>query len=62
MGFAENLKSKLAAKGMTQTELAAKIGVAQSQISRWLGPSTPSRPTQEAIAKALGCEVEDLWR
>ena len=51
------IKELLAAKGLTQKDVAKKIGVTQSNISATI--SRPSFPTLERIAAAL--EVES-WQ
>ena len=48
----------LAAKGLTQKEIAAKMGVTQSNISATI--SRPSFPTLERIASALDVEPWQL--
>lgn len=60
--FAERLQSLLAAKGVTQAELAAKVGVGQPAISMMLNRvCRPQRKTVEKIATALGVTPEELW-
>lgn len=48
------IKEMLAAKGLTQKEIAKKMGVTQSNISATI--SRPSFPTLERIAAALDVE------
>lgn len=45
-------------KGVTQQELAEKIGIAQSSLSNRL--NNPTFQSMEEIAKALGVPVTDL--
>lgn len=52
------IKETLAAKGLTQKEIAAKMGVTQSNISATI--SRPSFPTLERIAAALDVEPWQL--
>lgn len=52
------IKEMLAAKRLTQKEIAAKMGVTQSNISATI--SRPSFPTLERIAAALDVEPWQL--
>lgn len=52
------IKEMLAAKGLTQKEIAKKMGVTQSNISATI--SRPSFPTLERIATALEVEPWQL--
>ena len=52
------IKEMLAAKGLTQKEIAKKMGVTQSNISATI--SRPSFPTLERIAAALDVEPWQL--
>ena len=52
------IKEMLAAKGLTQKEIAKKMGVTQSNISATI--SRPSFPTLERIASALDVEPWQL--
>lgn len=52
------IKEMLAAKGLTQKEIANKMGVTQSNISATI--SRPSFPTLERIAAALEIEPWQL--
>ena len=52
------IKELLAAKGLTQKDVANKIGVTQSNISATI--SRPSFPTLERIAAALDVEPWQL--
>jgi transcriptional regulator with XRE-family HTH domain len=48
--------------GLTQAELAAKVGVGQPAISMMLNRSCrPQKKTVRRIATALGVTVEELW-
>ena len=59
--FAENLRSVLLDKGMSQQELAARIGKGKSSVSQYLsGKNVPKEKVQEKIAEVLGCTVEFL--
>jgi transcriptional regulator with XRE-family HTH domain len=49
--------------GLTQTDLARRIDVADAQISRWEnGRAMPAMETLEAIADALGVPTEAFFR
>ena len=52
------IKEMLAAKGLTQKEIAKKMGVTQSNISATI--SRPSFPTLERVAAALDVEPWQL--
>jgi transcriptional regulator with XRE-family HTH domain len=73
--LAVNLKHFMRAKGLTQSSLAAKSGVAQRTISNYLNPalryaeiSAKGKPPSaklaevEKIAAAIGIEVWELLR
>ncbi|MCU0703749.1 MAG: helix-turn-helix transcriptional regulator [Fimbriiglobus sp.] len=60
--FAERLREAMEAKGVTQSELAAKIGVGQPAVSMMLQRACrPQRKTVEKIAAALGVPAAELW-
>lgn len=49
------------AAGMTQAQLAASVGCAQKDISRWEnGSRNPKTDSLQKIAQVLGCTMEDL--
>jgi len=50
-------------KGITQTELAARTGIDQSEISKIVNDKKPNLSLAVAIriAKALGKSVDYLW-
>ena len=59
--IAENIIRRRTAAGLTQMQLADKVGVAQSmicQIER--GTKVPTIPLGKQIAKALKCKIDDL--
>lgn len=59
--FAENLKSVMADKGISQQELAARIGRGKSSVSQYLsGKNIPKKDVQLKIAEVLECSLEDL--
>jgi len=60
--FSGNLERVMGERGISQTELAQKIGVGQPAISNMLARNCrPQRRTIERLAEALGVQPEDLW-
>lgn len=56
-----NLRIWRARRGLTQTEIAGRLGVSQSHFSRIeLGKKTPSLRTLGRLAQALDITVSDL--
>lgn len=48
-------------KGMTQVELADKVGVGKSAVCHWEKDGIlPTATNLKALAKALGCTVDEL--
>lgn len=59
----ERLTQALAARGFSATELAARIGVTNTTISRWRNAAQiPSGPMLEAVAQELRVSAEWLTR
>jgi DNA-binding phage protein len=59
--FAERLRKAIAEKGLTQPELAKRVGIGQSAISMMLNRSCrPQRKTVLRFAEALGVAPEEL--
>jgi transcriptional regulator with XRE-family HTH domain len=57
----ENIKAARLAAGMTQKELAEKIGVPYQSVQRWeKGAFKPSLDNLIKLAAALGKTVEEL--
>ena len=55
------IKQYRESKGMTQAELAAVLGVPQSNYSRWeRGAINPSVDTLRKLAEVFGCRMEDI--
>lgn len=55
------LKLKRVEKGLTQAQLAEKVGKAQNSISLYeLGEHFPGRDTLDKLAEALECKIGDL--
>ncbi len=49
------------AAGMTQEELAKKMGIARSALAMWeTGKASPRTETLRRLADTLGCTVDDL--
>jgi transcriptional regulator with XRE-family HTH domain len=63
MNFGLNLKLARTAAGMTQTELADKLGIAQKQLSRYeRGIQVPSVAIAVEMADALGVDMNTLTK
>ena len=59
--FDNNIKKVRKKKRVTQKELAKRLRVSQSRISQIEDPDhRPTTRVYERVAKALGCEIEDL--
>lgn len=59
--FLEEVLKARAAAGLTQAEVAARIGTTQSAIARLESPTSQHSPSVETLqkyARALGCRVE----
>jgi len=50
------------AAGLSQTQLAQRVGVADKQVSRWEHGQQPRPGRLEAIADALGVPAESFFR
>jgi transcriptional regulator with XRE-family HTH domain len=49
------------AAGLSQYQLAERVGCSQHHISRWEnGERGPSAQSLKKLAKALGCKIDDL--
>jgi lambda repressor-like predicted transcriptional regulator len=60
--FAYRLRGLMDERGLTQTELAAKVGIGQPAISMMLNRACrPQRKTVRRIAAALEVEPDALW-
>lgn len=59
--FSENLRARMDRVGMTQAELAQKLGLGQSTIAEWYhGRKYPRPKSLQMIADALGVYMSDL--
>ena len=60
--FADRLQATMTERGITQAELAEKIGVGQPAVSMMLNRNCrPQKKTVQKVATALGVEPADLW-
>jgi transcriptional regulator with XRE-family HTH domain len=62
MLFAENLARLLADSEITQDQLASRMGVNQTSVSRWLGGSEPRKQTLVKLADFFGVSADELKR
>lgn len=60
MDFKSNIKSLCKLRGITQKELADKIGITNSALNISLSKNNPRFSTLESIAEALGVNVAQL--
>lgn len=59
--LASNIKKAILHSGMTQREVAEKVGVTEVSMSRYvLGTRIPKAPTLARIASVLGCTPNEL--
>lgn len=59
--FGQALVRLAAARNVNRAELARRLGISKSTITKWLGPrSSPNVATVERILEALGCSLYDL--
>lgn len=60
--FGENLKKERKIAGLTQQQLAEKLGIKQQQLSEWeCGRVEPTVFNIVAIVKALGITYDELF-
>jgi transcriptional regulator with XRE-family HTH domain len=57
-----NVKIEMLKRGITQTELANKLGLSLPYINLVINGKRKIGWIQEAIAKELGLSIEDLFR
>lgn len=60
MDFRNNIKSLCKLHGITQKELAERIGITNSALNISLSKNNPRYSTLETIAEALGVSVSQL--
>jgi DNA-binding XRE family transcriptional regulator len=59
--FKTRLYKLMTHRGVTQAELADKIGTSQTMVSHYItGRSVPGVVAAAKIARVLGCSIEDL--
>lgn len=57
----EKLKEVRKKAGLTQVELAEKVGCSQVCVARWeKGTNDPSLKMAKALAEALKCKIDDI--
>lgn len=62
MSLGENIRYRRTVMGLTQKQLAAKIGIGTTRMSEYeRGRHKPQEVTLEWIAGALDCRVEELF-
>ena len=60
--FADRLRAAIESKGLTQLDLAEKLGIGQPAISNMLNRRCrPQRKTIVRLAEILGVAPEELW-
>ncbi len=61
MSIGTEIKKRREEKGLTQAELAKEVGCDRTNITHYeIGNKVPTVPMGKAIAKVLGCTVDDL--
>lgn len=56
------LRSRRKAAGLSQTELAARVGATFQAVGAWeRGETLPSADKLPEIARALGCSIDELF-
>ena len=60
--FIKNLKAAVKNSGLKNHEIAAKMGINESQVSRWVvGNATPSALYLGALCKAIGVATSAIY-
>jgi transcriptional regulator with XRE-family HTH domain len=63
MGFGHAIEAARREKGWSQAQLAGKVGVGQTAISRWeTGTKFPSRKYFALLADRLDLDLDELLR
>lgn len=58
-----NIKELRRKQGLTQRELASKLGVDRSRISQWeIGYCLPKITELPKLAEALNCNLQDFFK
>ena len=59
----QGLMPNLKRAGMSQAELARRIGVSKTSVSQWTrGGMSPQAELLPKIAEELGCSIDSLFR
>lgn len=59
----DNIRRIRIAHGLTQTELASRLGLAPNTVCQWeSGDRKPPSDRIPDLARALGCGIEELYR
>lgn len=61
MNFRPRIKEILSQQGLTQKELASKLGISDIALNQSLRGEYPQLQTLERIANALGVRITDLF-
>lgn len=56
----EKLRAARLAAGLTQAQLAERVGCYQKDVARWEAGLEPKALTLKKLAQALGCSMDDL--
>lgn len=60
--FGHNLQKMIPLSGMSQQEVAAKLGITNAMLSRYIhGTTMPSADKAYLLARVLDCRVDDLF-
>ena len=63
MNIADRIQCLRKNKGLSQEELADKVGVSRQAVSKWeSGASDPSTSNLSALAKLFGTTAEEILR
>lgn len=62
MAMHNNIKALRKAKGLSQVQLAARVGVAQGTVSYWDNRTThPTAAHLQKLSEVLGVSVADIF-
>lgn len=62
MDLHERLRYHAARLGLDGGQLADKVGVSRSAISRWMNGEYPTFENLQKVVAALGMTMEEFWR
>nr|WP_302176948.1 helix-turn-helix transcriptional regulator [Megamonas funiformis] len=58
-----NIKELRKKRGITQKQLANKLGIERSRVSQWeIGYCSPKASDLPKLAKALNCRINDFFK